>query len=479
MFINLVASRLLLNILGVEDFGIYNLVGGVVGLFSMLSATLQSASQRFITYALGKGETEELKQVFTTSVTLHVLIGFVIVFALEIVGIWLIDSKLNIPTERLDIAKYVYQFSILSFFINFISIPFSADIIAHEKMSAYAYITIFESFLKLGAILLLLRLGADKLLSYSCFHCISVLIVSLLYICYVHRTFKEAAKLHLYVHKTIFRDMFSFTGWNFIGSSALVLRNQGIDIILNIFFGVITNAARGIATQAQTALQLFVNNFTTSINPQLTAAIAQKDYPRAERLIFHGSRMLFFMITIVAVPIMVLTHEILNIWLGSVPEYSVAFVRLTIFFLLFDTLSNLLKKGLLADGDIRNFQLSAGVLKLMALPITYLLLRCGGSVIVGYIVCITIDVCSLVVELYFAHTKLSLNVEKFIKSAFFPCCLTFLMTYVVSHVFYTYISSRILLVAPVSIMFCIAVAYLMMNSPERRILLSIIRTWIR
>ena len=479
LFVNLLSSRLLLKILGVEDFGIYNLVGGIVGLFSMISSNLQSASQRFITYALGKGNAENLRKVFTTSTTLHLLVGLVMLIILELAGGWLVEYKLNIPPGRLHIAKYVYHFSVLSFFVSFVAIPYSANIIAHEKMSAYAYITIFDSVIKFIAIVLLSSITLDRLLVYSCLHFVAVCLVSMLYICYAYRTFEESNKIQFSLDKCVYKEMFVFIGWNFVGSSALVLRNQGIDIVLNIFFNVIANAARGVANQVQSAIHIFVGNFTTAINPQLTAAIAQNDYQRADNLIFHGSRMAFFMTMVVAVPIIVLTKEILDLWLVSPPAYSIVFVRLTIILLLLDTMSRLIKNGILAHGNIRNFQLSAGGVKLMALPISYLIFKQGGAIYVGYIVCIVIDMLALLIELYFAHHMFKLDVKRYINKCVLHCYATFAVAILVSFLFYTYVISNFIVVLIFSIMMSCVLVYLTMNNIERNLVKSVIMTKFR
>ena len=294
MLVSLYTSRIVLQVLGVEDYGIYNLVGSVVAMFSMLSSTLSSASQRFITYALGGNDSENVRKVFSTCVTLHVVLGIIVVFLLEVLGVWFLNNQLNIPQSRLYVAHWVFQFSILTFFINVISVPYNAVIIAHEKMSAFAYISIIDGLLKLVIAVLLIWITLDKLLLYSILHAIVAISIRFIYLTYCKRHFIETRNISFHVNKHLFKEMFSFSGWNLIGNGSLILRNQGIDIILNLFFGVSVNAAKGISNQVQAAVHQFVGNFTSSINPQLTKSVAQKNYERTRALIIHGPRFAFF-----------------------------------------------------------------------------------------------------------------------------------------------------------------------------------------
>lgn len=479
LIISLYTSRLTLQILGVEDYGIYQLVGGVVAMFNMLSGSLASASQRFITFSLGKDDISGQKKVFSTCISLHVVLGVIIVVILEIVGIWFLDNKLVIPTERLEIARWVMQFSIATFFFNVISVPFNAAIIAHEKMNAFAYISILEGVLKLGCVFFLGLISADKLLYYA----LSIFLISVLlraiYSVYSHRKFEEARNIKLGIEKGIFKEMFAFAGWNMIGEGSMILRNQGIDILLNMFFGVIVNAAKGISNQVQSAVHQFVGNFTTAIRPQLVKSVAQQDYERVHSLIYHGTRLSFFLMMVFAIPLSVCTIEVMDFWLVDVPQYAVDMVKVSLLYLQSNTLSRLLIHSILAHGDIRNFQITAGLTKLMALPIAYVVLKLGGSPLTGIWVNVVLDFVCRGVELYFVNKRNNYNIKKHLLQADLSCWLVFALAYVVSLVFYKGVSSHLIVAGVTSILLTSScVWFIGLDKSEKSILLTQVRSII-
>ena len=265
ILISLYTSRVILEALGVSDYGVYNVVGGMVAMFSMLSGAMSSASQRFITFALGKKDFEHLCKVFNTSISLHVVLGFIMIVILEVIGVWFLYNKLNIPSERLEIAFWVFQCSTAAFFIGIISVPFIATIVAHEKMSAFAYIGIIDGVLKLFIALLLLYAPIDRLLLYAFLLSLVTLLTFLIYFTYCRWTFAETRGIKWLIERQLFREMFNFAGWNLFGSGSLVLRNQGIDILLNLFYGVTVNAAKGVCNQIQAGVYQFVTNFQRKV----------------------------------------------------------------------------------------------------------------------------------------------------------------------------------------------------------------------
>ena len=471
--ISLYTSRVILQILGVEDYGIYQLVGGVVAMFSMLSGSLASASQRFITFSLGKDDITGQKRVFSTCVTLHIVLGIIVVAILEALGIWFLENKLVIPPERLDTARWVMQFSIATFFFSVISVPFNAAIVAHEKMNAFAFISIIEGVLKLGCVLILGLISADRLLYYAVFLFLISVLLRAIYSVYSHRRFEEARNIKLNIEKDIFKDMFAFAGWNMIGEGAMVVRNQGIDILLNMFFGVIVNAAKGISNQVQSAVHQFVGNFTTAIRPQLVKSVAQQDYARTHSLIFHGTRLSFFLMMVFSVPLSVCTIEIMELWLVDVPQYAVDMVKVSLLYLQSNTLSRLLINSILAHGNIRNFQITAGVTKLMALPIAYVVLKLGGSPLTGLWVNVALDFVCRGVELYFVNKKLNYNIKKHLLKADLSCWLVFILAYVISIVFYKFVSSHLIVAGAASVLVTsICVWFIGLDKSEKTILLS-------
>lgn len=468
MLISLYTSRIVLKALGVEDYGIYNVVGGVVTMFSMISSTLASATQRFITYALGENDTEKLKRVFSNSLTLHIVLGLIIVILLEGIGVWLLYNKLNVPQERLDVANIVLQCSIFTLFFNMVAIPYNAMIIAHEKMSAFAYISILDAGLKLGIALLLLYWDSDKLILYAVLHLIASIILRSIYSIYSRRHFVEARHVTLRIDRGLFKQMFAFAGWNLLGNGSLVLRNQGVDIVLNLFFGVTVNAAKGICNQVQHAVSQFAGNFNTALKPQLTKSIAQNKSGRTFELVIQGTRFSFYLMAIFTVPIIVSCDELLSIWLVKVPDYTVLFVRWTMVYLLLDVQSKLLTHAVLSTGDIRNYQIVVGGTKLLAIPIVYAVLLCGGTPITGILVNIFLEVICLSLRLYYNKRMLDLPVVAFVKSAFFKCYFVLLAAMVIPYLLYTHIQTALWANLPASLISVMGCIYLLgLNKKER------------
>lgn len=300
MAVSLYTSRVVLNALGVEDFGIYNVVGGVVAMFSMLSGSLSAAITRFITYELGKGNQENLKKIFSSSVTIQIGLAILIIVVAEAIGVWFLNMKMNIPDVRITAANWVFQFSILTFAVNLISVPYNASIIAHERMSAFAYISILEAIGKLAIVFLIVISPMDKLIFYAILMCAVALIVRLAYGVYCKRHFEECT-YHFIFDRDLLKHMFGFAGWNFIGATSAVLRDQGGNVVINLFCGPAANAARGIAFQVNNAISGFVTNFMTALNPQITKSYAAGDRKYMMTLIFQGAR-LFVLYAFAALP---------------------------------------------------------------------------------------------------------------------------------------------------------------------------------
>lgn len=480
LVITLYTSRVILKALGVEDYGIYNLVGGVVTMFAMISGTLSSASQRFITFALGEGDSDNCKKVFSNSITLHIVLGLIIVAILEIGGVWFLNHKLNIPEGRMAVANVVLQCSIATFFVNIISVPFNALIIAHEKMSAFAYISILEGVLKLLIAILLLYVWMDKLVLFAILQLALAVFLRSIYSIYCNRHFEEAQRLKLHIDKGLFKDMFSFAGWNLFGQTSMVLRNQGVDIVLNMFFGVTVNAAKGVSNQVQRAVMQFVGNFQTALKPQLTKSVAQNDIQRTHELVIQGSRFSFYMMLLFTVPLIISSKEILGLWLVKVPDWASVFVQLTMFYLLLDTQSRFLMHAIMATGKIRNYQIVVGGTKLMAIPMAYLWLVAGGTPTVGIWVNIILEIICLGERLYFNKKMLNLPVADFLNSAFTKCFLVLIVSMVVPYLTYLYVTKNLWVVLPVSLASSLLAVYCLgLNKQERTQLVSKAKKIIR
>ena len=417
MVVSLYTSRVILNALGVEDFGIYNVVGGVVAMFNIISGSLSAAISRFITYELGKGDQSKLNKIFSSSVTIQLLLSLIVVVLIEAVGVWFLNTKMTIPAERMTAANWVLQFSIITFVINIISVPYNAVIIAHERMSAFAYISILEAIGKLSIAFLIMASPIDKLIFYAILMCLVALIVRMTYGHYCKKHFSECS-YHFSWDKSLLKDMFSFAGWNFIGVSSAILRDQGGNIIINLFWGPSVNAARGIANQVNGAITGFVQNFMTAVNPQITKSYASGDRDYMMTLIFQGARLSFYMLLLLAMPVLVNTHYILVTWLRLVPEHAVHFVQLILLFAMSESLSNPLITAMLATGKVRNYQIVVGGLQLMNLPVSYICLRFGLIPESVFVVAIVISQCCLAARLYMLRGLIGLSSVLYIKKVY-------------------------------------------------------------
>lgn len=374
MLINLYTSRVILNVLGVEDYGIYNVVGGIVVMFSFLSGSLSTASSRFITYDLGIGNISIMKKTFGNIVAIHLLLAIIVFILGETVGLWFVMNKLQIPGNRMTAALWVYQFSIYSFVLNIISVPYNATIIAHERMKAFAYISIIDAVLKLLIVYLLVVIPFDKLIVYAILFFLIQLFDRIIYGVYCLRNFEET-KTKISFEKHLFKRIFGFSAWTMNGCLAVAGYTQGLNILLNMFFGPSINAARGIAVQVQTVVQSFCNNFQMALNPQLTKSYAQNNLEYMHQLLKVSSKYSFFLLYVISLPLMLEAPLVLKWWLGIVPEYTVSFLRLILCASMLVALSRPLVTSVHATGRIKKFQLIEGTMLLCIVPIAYILLK--------------------------------------------------------------------------------------------------------
>lgn len=417
MVVSLYTSRVILGALGVEDYGIYNVVGGVVAMFSMLSGSLSAAISRFITFELGTGNKEKLARVFSSSVTIQLGLCAIVLVLAETVGLWFLNSKMVIPESRMYAANWVYQLSLLTFVINLISIPYNAAIIAHERMSAFAYISIFEAISKLIVAYCIIISPIDRLILYAIMLATIAIIIRLIYGVYCKKSFEECTYHFIYDHDLL-KQMFGFAGWNFIGASSALLRDQGGNIVINLFCGPAVNAARGIAFQVNAAINSFVGNFMTALNPQITKSYASGDCQYMMTLLFQGARLSYYILLLLSLPIIVNTHYILQLWLGQVPEHTVLFVQLVLIFGMCESISSPLITAMLATGKIRNYQLVVGGCQMMNLPVSYILLRLGAIPEMVFIVAIVISQLCLATRLYMLRELIGLKARDFIKRVY-------------------------------------------------------------
>ena len=374
MLVGLITSRIVLQTLGVEDYGIYNVVGGVVVVFSFISGSMAASSQRFITCALGRGDSKYLNVVFSTCVLIFVLIAVLIVLLSETIGLWFLATKMQIPAERMEAAMWVYQFSILATLAGIMRIPYNAVIIAYERMSIFAYLSILEAVLNLSMVLLLTFLSLDKLILYSILIAAVQIVICFCYYIYCKIHLKDVT-FKFVLDGNLFKEMFGFSGWVMTGSFAVICYTQGLNILLNMFFGPAVNAARGVAVQVQTVVRSFCANFQTAVNPQITKSYVQSDMIHLYELIVLSSKFSFFLILTLSLPIMLETTFVLKCWLGIIPEHTETFIRLILLTSMIVTLSNPLIIALQATGKIRKFQILESSVLLCIPVFSYVLLK--------------------------------------------------------------------------------------------------------
>lgn len=422
MAVQLYTSRVVLNTLGVEDYGIYNVVGGVVAMFGFLNSAMTTSTQRYITYELGKGNFDRLKQVFSTSVNIHVLISIVVVILAETIGVWFLNEKMVIPVERMEAAMWVFQLSILTTIIAIMSYPYNADIVAHEKMSAFAYISVLEVVLKLAVVYLLLVGDFDKLILYATLIAFIQLSVLMCYRFYCLRHFAES-RYHFKYDKPLLKEMLGFAGWNLWGNLAYILFSQGLNMLLNVFFGPIVNAARAVAVQVQTAIQQFSSNFQMALNPQITKTYATGHLDEMHTLIFRSSKFTFFLLFILCLPVVIEAPVILEIWLKTVPDYTEIFLRIMIATMIIDATANPLMVSAAATGNVRIYQSVVGGILLAILPISYIVLKLGGAPWSVFLVHFCVCCVAYITRLFIIRPLIQLHVRAFVKEVVMRCML--------------------------------------------------------
>lgn len=398
MLISLYTSRVMLNALGVDDYGIYNVVGGLVAMFSMLSGSLNASISRFLTFELGKGDRDRLKEVFSTSVTIQIALALIVFVLAESIGLWFLNYKMVIPEDRMIAANWCFQFSIVTFAIDLISVPYNAAIIAHERMSAFAYISLLEAISRLVIAWLIAINPIDRLIFYAAMCAILSWIIRMVYARYCIRF--EECRFKACFKRDLLKQMFSFAGWNFWGAGSWILMTQGVNILSNMYFGVVVNAARGISNQVNTAVSQLVGNLSTAIDPQITKSYASDDREYMFELVCSGSKYSYYLFLFFALPLIFETKYILEVWLKRVPEYTISFVQLAIVVSMIHTISNSLVTAFLATGKIKRYQLIVGGLGMMVLPLSWMFFYLGYPPEYAFYVNIAVFMVQLLYRLY-------------------------------------------------------------------------------
>lgn len=478
MLISLYTSRVILRVLGVEDFGVYNIVGGVVVSFSFLNGALASATQRYLNYELGTGDKEKLQRVFSSSIYAHILIIVGVVILCETVGLWFIETQLELPNERMTAALWAYQLSIFVFCLNIAKAPFNAVIIASEKMGFYAWLSIIEAVLKLAVVYMLTFISWDKLIVYSALLAIVSIIITLCYMLYC-RTNYSYVRTSLIFDGKLVKEIFKFSTWSCYGNLSNIVSSQGLNFVLNIFFSVIANAAMGIANQVSSAIGGFIMNFQTAVNPQLIKLYASRNLEEMIKLIHRSSKLSFFLYAIIAFPLLTNTNYVLTLWLGSVPEYATLFCQLVLINQVFMTISGPLWVSAQATGVIKSYMLIVGTLNIISLPVAYLFMRLGydaGMVLVAKIV---MDLLTYIYRVWYLKIHINMGIREYMNYVLKPITAIALVACVMYYAF-TKIgtASFTMLVANV----CISVLLMMilcysigLSKEEKKYCITIIR----
>lgn len=425
MIVSLYTSRIILEALGIVDFGVFNVVGGVIGMTTFLNGSMSVATQRYLTYELGREDTGNFNKVFSMAVNIHLAIAFIVVILAETAGLWFVNNKLVIPADRLFAANCVYQATILSATLGIIQTPYNASIISHERMYIYAWIGLGETFVKLGLVMLLAHYGGDRLAMWAFWIFTVQLVISIYYRYYCIHYLPGCRYNRGCWDRNLFRQMLKFTGWNMFGTAAWALKDQGASVLLNLFGGPVANAARGVAGQVNGAVRGLISGFQTAVNPQLTKTYAGGESTLTCRLLCQSSKISFFLMFLIALPLCAEIDFVLNLWLIDVPKYAGIFSILVILDSLFDTLAGPMITALLATGNIKWYQIVVGCILLLNIPCAYIWLRLGGPIETPLIVSIIFMIAGNISRLFFCRNMLGLSLREYFKEVVLPIMIVF------------------------------------------------------
>jgi O-antigen/teichoic acid export membrane protein len=432
MLISLYTSRVILNALGVVDYGINNVVGGLVSMFSILSGSLVGSISRFITFEIGKEDESKLEKLFSTSIWVMILLSVIVLILMETVGLWFLNEKMVLPESRVFAANIVFQGSVFSFIFGLFTVSYNAVIVAHERMSAFAYLGILQIFVNLLIVLFVAYspFVFDKLIVFSILQVSLSVAMQFFYYHYCRSHFSES-RFNWSFDRTCFKEMGGFAIWNFIGSTAGTLKDQGINVLLNLFYGPILNAARGVANSVNMAVSSFVSNFMMAMNPQITKSYATRDLTYMHSLMERGSRFSYFILLILVLPFLFETDFILTLWLKHYPEHTANFVRLILIITMSDSLSNTLITAQLANGNIRNYQCVVGITLLMNFPLSYIFLKLDFPPETTMIVALVLSFCCMILRLLFLRKSVNFSMSHFLRYVYLKVLVVTLLSIII------------------------------------------------
>lgn len=431
MLVSLYTSRVVLRTLGVEDYGIFNVVGGVVAMLSFFNSSMATSTQRFLNYEMGKGDLARLKEVFCNAVNAHWLIGIVVVLLLESIGLWFVYNKLNIPVHQFDAAVWVYHCAVVSFFLSIINTPYNAAIVANERMGVYAYFSIVEIVLRLLIVYLLVLLPYNKLIVYSSLQLCVCVIMRVIYTMYCTKNFEECSYVFSY-NKKLVVQMFTFSGWMLFGCLSDLLSKQGVNILINIFFGPIYNTSRAIALQIQGAVGAFSSNFMFAVRPQIVKSYSTGDFNYMYQLVFSSSKMSFYLLLVCIAPVFICTDYIMNLWLGIIPEYSVLFTRFVLVELLIASAYEPIAQVNQASGKVKNYQLAISILFFLIFILTYVAYKMRFPIYYSFIISLLCAIIGLFLRIIILKKENDFPARSYLYKVIFPLFPIILLTIIPS-----------------------------------------------
>ena len=483
LIIGLYTSRLVLKALGVADYGVYNVVAGFVSMFGFLNATLSASMQRFYNYQLGKNGEEGVSKVYSIGVRVHLIVAISVLILLETLGLWYVNNVMSVPDGRLFAANIIYQATILSLVLIILQIPYSGLVMAYERMGYYSIVTLLDTFLKLLIAIAITYTTYDHLIVYGILMFGISAINIFLYIVYVKKKLLSDLRLRAF-DKKLAKDILSFSGWNLIGSFAFLTKDQGLNLLLNYFFGTIINAARGIAFQVKSAIGNFTHSITTSFRPQIVDAYAKNDFKRVKKLFFFESKICYSLILFLIIPIIFEIKKILYVWLGSeVPEMSYIFTVLVLADSLVCSINPAINHIVHAVGEIKNYQVANTIVNILLIPVSWVILKTGANAVSVFVATIIFSVFNQIVCLWQANKLLRFGLVQFLQIVVLPCVFATFLAMIPQLIVLKFVETsllRFVMVCIIDVIFTLtAIAYIVLNKGERVYLIKMIKGFLK
>lgn len=484
LFISLYTSRVVLRTLGVVDFGVNNVVAGFVSMFAFLNSTLTNSIQRFYSYELGKSGVIGMQKVYQTSILIQAVLAIIVILAVETIGVWYLETKMVIPPDRIVAARWIFQCAVIGLLFVIMGIPYSSSIMAHEKMDYYAIVGILDAVLKLALVFALPHIPYDKLIMYGCLTLSVNIINFFLYFVYSKINFKEL-KFEFVFHKDLFKSMLGFSTWNVIGTFANMLKGQGVNMILNLFFGPIVNAARGVAYQMMNALHGFTANIVVAFRPQLVQSYASGNYQRVKNIFYSESKITYILMSALVVPVIMEMPYLLDLWLGkdAVPDYTLPFANLVLLNMLISTLNTPCTQVIHATGKVKLYQIVYSVLIISILPISWAILKLGGNPTSVFVVSLAMTILNQIVSLFIVRKVFEYSIREYLKTVMLPCVIVSVLLPIVPFLITKCMKVsfvRLAIVCVADVLLAGAISYFIaLDSSEKKMVLSFVNKVIK